>query len=147
LQFRYRGSRRESAVAQLSTLGIVSHFMRIQHIITYVAILAATLFSVGCSKSSSQKQVVVAPKTKIDLGSFVLLAQTPTNFSLGAGRSCTIVGKQVPSGMELKLDFYSTNADGTVEHQSEGDSTVQGQQMAYRVWGTMIFMKPTVKTP
>jgi hypothetical protein len=122
--------------------------MRIQHIIINAAILAAILFSASCSKTSSQKQVVVAQTNKTNLGSFVLLAQTPTNFSLGAGRSCTIVGKQVgKDDMQLHLDFYSTNADGTVDHKWYEDNTVQGQQMLYRMWDMMIFMKPTVKTP
>jgi hypothetical protein len=120
--------------------------MRIQHITTIAALLAALV--IGCSKSSSKQHEVLAPKHKQDLGAFVLLAQTPTNFSLGADRSCTLVGKQATNnGMQLQLDFYSTNADGTVDHISEGDDTVQGQQMAYRVWDMMIFMKPTVKTP
>jgi len=120
--------------------------MRIPHIIVALAMIVA--LAIGCSKSSSKQHEVSAPKHKQDLGDFVLLAHTPTNFSLGAGRSCTLVGKQAANnGMQLQLDFYSTNADGTVDHISEGDDTVQGQQMAYRVWDMMIFMKPTVKTP
>ncbi|MGA2222116.1 MAG: hypothetical protein ABSH21_10170 [Verrucomicrobiia bacterium] len=32
MQFRYRGSRRESAVAQLSTLGIITHTQKCENI-------------------------------------------------------------------------------------------------------------------
>jgi hypothetical protein len=54
LQFRYRGSRRESAVAQLSTLG-GSRFMK-NTIAT--GIMAASLIFVGCSKKNDKLPVV-----------------------------------------------------------------------------------------
>jgi hypothetical protein len=44
------------AVAQLSTLGIVPHFMRTLHIIIGVALMAA--FVIGCSKSSKETPTV-----------------------------------------------------------------------------------------
>jgi hypothetical protein len=117
--------------------------MKTLHIISVLVLLAA--FAIGCSKHS---QTVIAPKNTKNLGAFELVAGIQTNFSLGTGRSCTLVGKQATNnGMQLQLDFYSTNADGTVDHQSEQDDTVQGQQMGYRIWDMMILMKPTVKTP
>jgi hypothetical protein len=46
LQFRYRGSRRESAVAQLSTLGIIRTFMKLHPIATRILLIGICLCSI-----------------------------------------------------------------------------------------------------
>jgi hypothetical protein len=96
--------------------------------------------------SANHSQTVIAPKSTKNLGAFEIVAGMQTNFSLSTVRSCTLVGKQAANNdMQLQLDFYSTNANGTVDHIFERDDTVQGQQRAYRVWDMMVLMKPTVK--
>jgi hypothetical protein len=114
--------------------------MRIQHITTIAALLAA--LAIGCSKHS---HTVIAPKNTKDLGTFELVAETQTNFNLGTGRSCTLVGKQVPNGVQLDWVFSFTNADGTVSITKEQDETCQAQSMGYRIGDMMIFAKVTVK--
>jgi hypothetical protein len=51
-------------VAQLFSLGIVPHFMRISHIIIGAALMAA--FGIGCSKSSNERTPTVRFVTYVD---------------------------------------------------------------------------------
>lgn len=109
--------------------------------IAIIAALTAALVS-GCSKPA---RAVTAPKIMKDLGAFELAAGTQTNFSLGTNKSCTLVGKQVPNGVQLDWVFLMTNADGTVERSLEHDETAQAQPSIYRVWDMTFFVKVTVK--
>ena len=103
--------------------------------------MTAALVS-GCSKPA---HTVTAPKITKDLGAFDLVAGTQTNFSLGTNRSCTLVGKQIPNGVQLDWVFLLTNADGTVDRSQEHDETAQSQPSIYRVWDMAFFAKVTVK--
>jgi hypothetical protein len=132
-------------VAQLFSLGIVSHFMRISHLTT-AALMAA--FVIGCSKSPSQQshQASAPPNTK-DLGAVEFAVQTPKQFSLGDGKGCTITARQIPDGIGLMLVLLSTNTDGTVMSSQGQIETRSGQQCAIEVGGTMVGLTPTLKTP
>ena len=68
-------------------------------------------------------------------------------FSLGAGKSCTIVGQQIPNGIGLKLVALSTNADGTVDRSQGQIEAVSGQQCAISMGDMMVGLTPTLKTP
>jgi hypothetical protein len=113
--FRYRGSRRESAVAQLSTLGIVSHFMRISHLTT-AALMAA--FILGCSKQSPTTPVKAAAP---DVGVVDFTDHTPKCYSLGGDKSCTISGVTDSHGITIDVLFQTTNADKTLQTVGTGN--------------------------
>jgi PBP1b-binding outer membrane lipoprotein LpoB len=121
--------------------------MRISHIIkTNAAILAAMLIA-GCSKSpSEQPRRVTTPPKMTDLGAVELVAQTPKQFSLGAGRSCTITGRQLPDGISVKLVVLATNADGAVVRSQSEITTLPGRQCAISIGDVMIGLTPTLKT-
>lgn len=120
--------------------------MRIPHIIIGAALTAT--FVIGCSKSSSQppNQASAPPNTK-DLGAVEFVAQTPKQFSLGDGKSCTITASQIPDGVGLKLVLLTTNADGTVARSQGQIETRAGQQCAIGLGDMMVGLTPTLKTP
>ena len=95
-------------MAQLSTLGIVHIFMRILHIITTAALMAA--FITGCSKSPSHPTSSSMP----DLGVIDFTDHTPKYYGLGGDKSCTITGVTDSKGITLDIVFSATNADKTV---------------------------------
>ena len=82
-----------------------------------------------------------------DLGAVELVAQTPTQISLGAGKVCTLVGRQLANGIEVKLVVLSTNADGTVDRSQGQIETLPGRQCAISMGDTMVGLTPTLKTP
>jgi hypothetical protein len=82
--------------------------MRIPHIITTAALMAA--FITGCSKSPSSPASSLIP----DLGVIDFTDHTPKYFSLGGDKSCTITGVTDSKGITLDIVFSVTNADKTV---------------------------------
>jgi len=121
--------------------------MRIPHIITLNAAILAAILITGCSKSASQQPHAAAPPNLKDLGAVELVAGTPTQFSVGAGKGCTITAKQIPNGIGLKLVVLSTNADGTVDRSQGQIDAVPGQQCAISMGDIMVGLTPTLKTP
>jgi hypothetical protein len=121
--------------------------MRTQHLITISAVSLFILFASSCSKRSSEQQHhVAAPPNMTDLGAVELAPQMPKQFSLGAGKSCTLVGKQLPDGIEVKLVVVATNADGTVQRSQGQIETLPGRQCAISIGDTMVELTPTLKT-
>ena len=111
-------------MAQLFTLGIVPHFMRISHIIIGAALTAA--FVIGCKRSSPSH----LPAGSKDLGVIEFTEDTPKQFSLGGGKGCSATAKRI-GGDNIKIDFVfeRTNADGTVtEFDNFHLSTSPGRQ-------------------
>ena len=111
-------------MAQLFSLGIVSHFMRISHFIIGAALMAA--FVIGCKRSS----LSYLPAGSKDLGVIEFTEDTPKQFSLGGGKGCSATAKWIGSD-DIKIDFAfeKTNADGTVtEFDNFHLSTSPGRQ-------------------
>ena len=83
-----------------------------------------------------------------DLGAVELTPQTPKQFSLGAGKSCTLTGRQIADGIDVKLVVLATNADGTVKRLEGEVTTTPGRQCAISVGDndTMVGFTPTLKT-
>jgi len=124
-----------------------THFMRAQHLITIGAVSLIVLFASSCSKrSSEQPHHAAAPPNMTDLGTIELAPQIPKQFSLGAGKSCTLVGKQLPNGIEVKLVIVATNANGAVWRSQGQIDTLPGRQCAISMGDTMVELTPTLKT-
>jgi hypothetical protein len=121
--------------------------MRILHIITLNAAILAAILVTGCSKNSSQQSQAAAPPNLKDLGAVELVAGTPTQFSLGEDKGCTITGEHIPNGIGLKLVVLSTNEDGTVDRSQGQIDAVPGQQCAISMGDMMVGLTPTLKTP
>lgn len=123
-------------------------FMRISYFITAAALMAASV--IGCSKSSSQQpQQVNAPPKMTDLGTVEFTPNIPREFSLGAGRRCTLTGKQVSGGKFILVHVLIavTNSDGSVQ-SSEGEAEqLPGRHCAFSITrgGPMIGFTPTLK--
>ena len=121
--------------------------MRTQHLITISAVSLFVVFVSSCSKrSSEQPRHVAAPPDMTDLGAVELAPQIPKQFSLGAGKSCTLVGKQLSDGIEVKLVVVATNANGTVQRSQGQIETLPGRQCAISIGDTMVELTPTLKT-
>ena len=117
-------------------------FMRIRHIIIVSAAIVATILVACCSKPHP-----TTPPNTTDLGAVELTPQTPTQFNLGAGKVCTLVGRQLTNGIEVELVVLSTNVDGTVDRSQGKIETLPGRQCAISMGDTMVGMTPTLKTP
>lgn len=119
--------------------------MRIPHFIATVVLLAA--FVIGCSKSSSAlSHHSKMPPNTTDLGAVELVPQTPQQFSLGAGKSCIITGRQLPDGIDVKLLVLVTNADGSVKRSQGEIETSPGRQCAIVMGDVSVGLTPTLKT-
>ena len=81
-----------------------------------------------------------------DLGLVELAPKIPKQFGLGAGKSCTLIGKQLPDCIEIKLVITATNADGTVLRSQGQIETLPGRQCAISIDNTMVELTPTLKT-
>ena len=103
-------------------------------------------FVIGCSKHPSQSSSHMPPNTK-DLGAVELAEGTPQNFSLGDGKSCTLTGKQLPDGIDVKIVVLTTNADGTVMSSQGEITTSPGRQCTIGIGDTMVGLTPTLKKP
>ena len=101
----------------------------------------------GCSKSSSPQPHADAPPNTKDLGAVELVAHTPMQFSLGAGKGVTVTGSPLSTGMMVKLVMMTTNANGSVDHSQGQIETLPGQQCAISLGDTMVGLTPTLKTP
>ena len=122
------------------------NFMRILHYIATAALLAVLV--IGCSKKpSEQTHHPKLPAGTVDLGAVELVPQTPTQFSLGAGKSCILTGKQLQDGVDVKMTLFVTNADGTVEHSSGGVWTLPGRKTVLIIGSVPVGFAPTLKTP
>jgi hypothetical protein len=118
--------------------------MRIQHITAIAALMAA--FVIGCSKHPSQSASHLPQNTK-DLGAVELVEGLPQNFSLGDGKSCTLTGKQLSDGIDVKVVVLTTNADGVVMSSQGEITTSPGRQCAIGIGDTMVGLTPTLKKP
>jgi hypothetical protein len=117
--------------------------MRILHLTT-AALMAA--FVIGCSKKPNEQ--THPPKLSagtVDLGAVELVPQTPTQFSLGAGKSCTLTGKQLAGVIHLQVQVFVTNADRTVWSSPADVSTLAGRQCSVTCFNTTIEMTPKMK--
>ncbi len=121
-------------------------FMRISHMITGAALMAA--FCIGCSKSPSHPTSRLPAGTK-DLGVIEFTEGTPLQFSLGGGRGCTATAKRNNGGnIEVDFSIVSTNADGTVSDFARPSiSTSPGRQCVVSVGEVSIGLVPKWKTP
>jgi hypothetical protein len=140
-------------VAQLSTLGIVSHFMHIPHLTT-AALMAALV--IGCSKHSTQQSPEVHKLSELppnmttkELGVVEFVAQIPKTFSFGARTNCVITPTDLHGGiLQFSISVEVETADGktnvlsryTVEQRS-------GQQYGFAVGNTMVSLTPILKVP
>jgi hypothetical protein len=120
--------------------------MCIPHVIALNAAIVAAMLITGCSKSASQQPHAAALPNLKDLGAVEFVAGTPLQFSLGAGKSCTIVGRQIPNGIGLQSVAFSTNADGTVDRSQGQIDALLGQQCAISMEDLMVGLTPTLKT-
>lgn len=116
--------------------------MNRQRAINLSAAIFAAIFITGCSKHPA-----VAPPNTVALGAVELAPQTPVQFSLGGGKVCTLVGRQLANGIEVRLVVLSTNADGTVERSQGQITTLPGRQCAISMGDTMVGITPTLKAP
>jgi hypothetical protein len=118
--------------------------MRLPHFIAGAALMAA--FVIGCSKrSSEQSHHSKLPPNPTDMGAVELVPQTPTQFSLGADKSCILTGRQLPDGINVKVLVLVTNADGTVKRSQGEISTLAGRQCAIVMGDVSVAMTPTLK--
>ncbi len=120
--------------------------MRILHLTT-AALMAA--FVISCSKKpSEQAHHPKLPAGTVDLGAVELVPQTPTQFSLGAGKGCILTGKQLQGGVDVKMELFVTNADGTVERSQGELETSPGRQCVLTIGSNVpVGFAPTLKTP
>jgi hypothetical protein len=118
--------------------------MRTLHITTGAALMAA--FVIGCSKHPSQSSSHLPPNTK-DLGAVELAEGTTQIFSLGDGKSCTLIGKQLSDGIDVKVVVLTTNADGIVMSSQGEITTLPGRQCAIGIDDTMVGLTPILKKP
>jgi len=119
--------------------------MRILPLAT-AALMAA--FVIGCSKKSSeQAHHPKLPAGTVDLGAVELVPQTPTQFSLGAGKCCILTGNQLAGVIHVQVQMFVTNADRTVWSSPADVSTLAGRQCSINCLNMMIEMTPTMKTP
>jgi len=119
--------------------------MRKTYLIT-AALIAA--FIIGCSKrSGEQVHHPKLPAGTVDLGAVELVPQTPTQFSLGAGKNCILTGKQLQGSVDVKMDLFVTNVDGTVEHSSGEVSVSPGMKTVISIGSVPVGFAPTLKTP
>jgi len=109
-----------------------------------IAFALLALAFAGCSKSSSHLSHV-APRITADLGTVELTPQTPKQFSLGAVKSLTLTGRQLPKSIKIDLVLLATNADGTVKRSESFLTTMPGQWSALSVGDEMIALTPTLK--
>jgi len=118
--------------------------MRTPHFIATAALLA--VFIIGCSKNpSEQSHHAKLPPNTTDLGAVELTPQTPKQFSLGAGKSCILIGRQLPDGVGVKVLVLVTNADGTVERSQGEVETSPGRQCVMVTGGVSVGFTPTLK--
>ncbi len=103
-------------------------------------------FVISCSKQPNQSSSHLPPNTK-DLGAIELVEGTSQNFSLGDGKSCTLTGKQLSDGIDIKVVVLTTNADGTVMSSQGEITTLPGRQCAIGIGDTMVGLTPTLKKP
>ena len=96
-------------MAQLFSLGIVTHVMRIHHLTT-AALMAA--FILGCSQQSPTTPAKAAVP---DVGVVDFTDHAPKYYGLGGDKSCTISGVTDSQGITIDVVFQSTNTDKTVE--------------------------------
>jgi hypothetical protein len=102
--------------------------------------------SAGIFVTAEDYAFVFRPKN--DFGAVELVAGKRAQFGLGAGKCCTIVGKQLPNAIHLKLEILSTNTEGTVYIQSLGETTaLAGKRCDVALGDTMVSMIPTLKAP
>jgi hypothetical protein len=121
--------------------------MRTEHLVTISAVSLFVLFAGGCSKrSGGQPHHVATPPNMTDLGAVELAPQIPKQFNLGTSKSCTLVGKQLPNGIEVKLVIVATNANGAVQRSQGQIDTLPGRQCAISIGDTMVELTPTLKT-
>jgi hypothetical protein len=116
LQFCLRGSRRESAVAQLSTLRVMArnHFAMLvfelsnmKKYISLVVLASFTLAFAGCSKHSPTSAV---PKNT-DLGVVEVSDGIPSSHLLADGRACVMTPTILKDGrVKLAIRVGDTNA-------------------------------------
>jgi hypothetical protein len=120
--------------------------MRILHLTT-AALMAA--FVIGCCKKpSEQTHHPKLPEGTVNLGAVELVPQTPTQFSLGAGKSCILTGKQLPDGVDVRMVLLVTNADGTVDRSQGELETSPGRQCVLTIGSNVpVGFAPTLKTP
>ena len=131
-------------MAQLFSLGIVSHIMHISRITT-AALMAA--FVIGCSKHPS-KSSAHAPAKMTNLGEVEFTEGTPQHFAVGGGKSCTITAKHTLGGIEVDFVIEATNANGIAEVWARPKiSTVTGQQCAISVEDVAVGLTPKWKSP
>ncbi len=132
-------------MAQLFSLGIVSHFMNISRITTAALMVA---FVIGCSKKSGE-QAHNPPSLAgtVDLGAVELVPEAPTQFSLGAGKCCILTGKQLAGVIHVQVQTFVTNADRTVWSSPADVSTLAGRQCSVKCFDMTIEMTPRMKSP
>lgn len=119
--------------------------MRIQHIITAAALMAA--FVIGCSKSPSRPASHLPAGMKA-LGVIEFTEGTPQHFSLGNGKGCTATAKRLGDDIEVDFVIETTNTDGTVtEFGRPSLSTSPGRQCVISVGDVSIGLTPQWKTP
>ena len=118
--------------------------MRISHYIATAALVGVLV--IGCSKKpNEQTHHPKLPAGTVDLGAVELVPQTPTQFSLGAGKSCILTGRQLSNNIDIKLLVLVTNADGTVEHSEAEMERSPGGLCVMVVGGVSVGFAPTLK--
>jgi hypothetical protein len=116
LQFRYRGSRRESAVAQLSTLGVMArnHFamlvFELSNMKKYISLVVLASFILALAGCSKHLPTTAVPKTT-DLGVVEVSDGIPSSHRLADGRACVMTPTVLKDGrVKLGIRVGDTNA-------------------------------------
>jgi hypothetical protein len=114
-----------------------------------MVVLAAMLFT-GCSKSSSEQTHQAHPIILTNLTNLgaITVSDQPKVFSLKAGKSLQISGRQTPDGVDMKLVVMMTNADGILAPIPRSEieiRTCQGQHMAHVFDDVSVMFIATVK--
>ena len=126
--------------------------MNIKHLITisaasfFVSFAGAQPSPVASPTNSVQPPHLDFPTNIVDLGAVELVPRTPKHFNLGAGRGCTVTGRQLPDVIDVKLVLLTTNAAGTVRREQGEMETLPGKQCAIAMDNLMIGLTPTLKT-
>ena len=110
-------------------------------------ILLPMALVIGCSKGSGDSSHnIVAPPYTTNLGMVELTAHIPKHFSLGVGRSLTLIGSQHPNCISIKFVVWMTNMENGYQMRSECYiQALPGRQCSNSIGDTMVEFTPTLK--
>ena|SRR5271168_3783563 len=80
-----------------------------------------------------------------DLGVIELVAKKPSVINLGSGITCTLIGRQTLSGVEVNVELTSKYTDGKPKSDRAIIAASSGRQAGILVGGVLMKFTPTLK--